>query len=162
MCRSGRHAFGIVPAAAVAFAGLEQGRRRPELALCPIIALHALVDRRKTLLLRPPHRSALVTRKAVSEYVRDIDVARAQGNPFGENLRTLVRHRAEDASDDLFVARRVARDAQFLRRFLDETLHVGIGCGVASFVLVITAPSLLAETALLAEPIGDRRVAQVL
>src|SRR5262249_17280072 len=118
-----------------------------------------IADRLEADLVGPEHRAATVDGPAIAVHPDDVDVARADGLAFLEDLGALVDHRVEQSLADLVVGDRATRHAGFLRDFQDDALDLGIGPGraIATFVLVEAAAGLLTEPSHVAETIGDGR-----
>src|SRR6185503_11797225 len=105
----------------------------------------------------PPHRAAAIDRPAVAVDPDHVDVERALGHAFFQDLGALVDHRIEAALEDLLVRDGAAGDAELLRGLLDDLLDLRVGDrrAVGQVVLVVAGPGLLAEPAELADRVGD-------
>ena len=94
---------------------LQQRCRLPELAVLALEVADARVDLVQAHRVGVEHRPAAPGRKAVAVDVDQVDVGRALGNAFLEDLRAFVHQRVDRALDDLLVADRAALDAGLLR-----------------------------------------------
>src|SRR5690606_34724987 len=84
------------------------------------------------------------------------------GDAFLEDFGPLVDQRIHAALDDFLVGNLPPFDALLLRRLQDDVPNDRVRQGVAAFIFVEARAGFLPETAHLAEPVGDGRVALVL
>src|SRR5690606_13443670 len=113
-------------------------------------------------LLGPEHRPAPIDGEAIAEKVDDVDIAGPDGDAFLEDFGPLVDQRIHAALDDFLVGNLPPFDALLLRRLQDDVPNDRVRQGVAAFIFVEARAGFLPETAHLAEPVGDGRVALVL
>ncbi len=79
--------------------------------------------------LRVVHRPAPVSRESVAVDVDDVDVGRALGDAFAEDLRALVHEREDAPVDDLGVGDLPLLDPILLRAAADDLLDHRSGTG---------------------------------
>src|SRR6185503_298786 len=157
---SARTGSGLRERLALGREAVQQGRGLPVLALRLPPFVHPIVDGLEPDLVRPEHRAAAVDRPAVAVHPDHVDVARPDRDLLVEDLGPLVDHRVEKPRQDLVVADLAAGDPHLARHLDDDLLHVRVGDrgAVALLVAEVARAGLLAETAELADAIGDRRL----
>src|SRR5262249_61574680 len=102
-------------------------------------------------------RPAAECREAIPSQVDQVDVGSAKGDALLQDLRSLVHQRKNAPLDDLLVGEPARRYAYLLAVDRDQLLDHRIGNRIAlsRLVAVPPGPSFLAESAQLADPVGD-------
>src|SRR5260370_8281142 len=107
------------------------------------------------LLLRPEHRTAVPSGKAVTVDIDDIDVAGTLSDSFGKQLFALGRHGTEYSFENFRIVDLASRDAVLDSHRSDQRLDQGIGSGRAAVVKVIPGGGFLAVTAERMDAVGN-------
>src|SRR5579883_1410777 len=142
---------------------LEKWRGAPPEAMRLVEALHIGIDLVEADRVGIEHRPAAPGGEAIAGEIDHVDIAGAERDTFFEDLRALIHQRIDRALDDLLIRDRLARNPEALRFRDDHLLDLGIRqrCAAALLVAVPAGIGLLAEAALLADLIGELRVAAI-
>src|SRR5579883_1161057 len=143
---------------------LEKWRGAPPEAMRLVEALHIGIDLVEADRVGIEHRPAAPGGEAIAGEIDHVDIAGAERDTFFEDLRALIHQRIDRALDDLLIRDGFTRNPEALRFRDDHLLDLGIGQRrAASLLIAIPAGiGLLAETALLADLVGQMRVAAII